>query len=448
MSISSTFVWNDNEKDMSYSHDILALIEALKTSPDNTSIRHLLAGKLLHSGHTEEAEQHLHKIIQADRNHIAAKILLAEAFFKREKYSAIIVIAEELKDNDFLPFEMKVWYAKALVKEGNLKLAQQVYSEILKDDKSFKDSMLDDALRIKDFDILDKLEAEDSVFLEDSDIKFSDVGGLDNVKKEINLKIIKPLENPEIYKLYGKKVGGGILLYGPPGCGKTFIAKATAGEIKAKFINVSISDILDMYIGQSERNLAEVFEIARENTPCVVFFDEVDALGASRHSMINSAGKNIINQFLAELDGISSENDGLLIIGATNTPWALDTAFRRPGRFDRIIFVPPPDEEARRNIFQLALANKPTENIDFQKLASVSNKYSGADIHAVIDIAIEDKLEEALETGNVVPISTKDLTKAIKKHKATTVDWFNVAKNYALYANQSGLYDDVLNYLK
>ncbi len=433
---------------MNYSHDIIALMEALKTSPDNTSIRHLLAQKLLQDGHIEAAEEHLHAIIQSDRNHLAAKVLLAEAFFKREKFSAIIVMAEELKEQDYLPFELKVWYAKALTKEGNLRDAQEMYAEILKDDKNFKDESLDSALRIKEYDILDQLEAEDSVFLEEADVNFSDVGGLDHVKKEIQLKIIKPLENPEIYKQYGKKIGGGILLYGPPGCGKTFIAKATAGEIKAKFINVSISDILDMYIGQSERNLAEVFSIARENKPCVVFFDEVDALGASRHSMINSAGKNIINQFLAELDGISSQNDGLLIVGATNTPWALDTAFRRPGRFDRIIFVPPPDVDARKNIFELALKDKPTVDIDFKKLAAHSEKYSGADINAVVDMAIEDKLEEALLSGETVPIATKDLLKAIKKHKPTTVDWFNVAKNYALYANQSGLYDDILKYMK
>jgi len=393
---------------MSYSQDIQSLIEALKTSPDNVTIRYMLAEKLLRSGYSEEAENHLQTIIQTDRGHLAAKTLLAEAFYKRKKFTAVIMIAEEMVENKYMPFDMKILYAKALVKEGNLKDAQSIYMEILEEDKEFADQELDDALKIKQLNILDEIEASDSVFLEESDVSFKDVGGLDHVKKEIDMKIIKPMSNPEIFKMYGKKIGGGILLYGPPGCGKTFIARATAGEIKAKFISVSISDILDMYIGQSERNLAEVFEIARNNKPCVIFFDEVDALGANRHSMVSSAGKTVINQFLSELDGISSDNDGLLIIGATNTPWALDTAFRRPGRFH----------------------------------------FSGADIKAVVDIAIEEKLEEALLSGTAIPISTKDLLTAIKKHTATTTDWFNVAKNYALYANQSGLYDEVLKYLK
>jgi SpoVK/Ycf46/Vps4 family AAA+-type ATPase len=178
-----------------------------------------------------------------------------------------------------------------------------------------------------------------------------------------------------------------------------------------------------------------------------MFFDEVDALGANRHDMRSNQGRHVINTFLAELDGMESDNEGLLIIGATNTPWALDSAFRRPGRFDRIIFVPPPDEEARKMIFELSLEGKPIQNIDYKKLASLTKKYSGADIKAVVDIATESKLEIALETGEIEAINTKDLVKAIKLHKPTTADWFNTAKNYALYSNQSGLYDDILKYL-
>ena len=136
-------------------------------------------------------------------------------------------------------------------------------------------------------------------------------------------------------------------MYGPPGCGKTMIARATAGEVNARFINVSLNDILDMWMGNSEKNLHAIFEEARNNAPCVLFFDEIDALGASRSDMKQSSGRHLINQFLQELDGIGNNNDGVLVLGATNTPWNVDPAFRRPGRFDRIIFVPPPDQEAR-----------------------------------------------------------------------------------------------------
>ncbi len=434
---------------MNYNQDIQTLIEAVAKSPDNTTLRYYLAEKFMHSGFVPEAEVQLQEILKLDRSNMAAKELLAEAFYKGKKFSAIVMIAEDIQDTNEMPFKLKVWYTKALVKEKNLRLAQEMYEEILDDSPRFSDPELDEALRIKAFDTLEELDLDDELFLEESDISFKDVGGLEDVKKEINLKIIKPLLNPDLYKMYGKKVGGGILLYGPPGCGKTFMARATAGEIDAKFINVGINDILDMYIGQSERNLADVFDVAREHTPCVLFFDEVDALGASRHQMINQAGKNVINQFLSEMDGISSDNEGLLIIGATNTPWALDTAFRRPGRFDRIIFVPPPDNDARAAIFDLALREKPLgEGINYAKLAKSTDMFSGADIYSVVDRAIEAKLEIALETGEVQPIEMSDLQKAIKQTQPSTKEWFNTAKNYALYANQSGLYDEILKYIK
>jgi SpoVK/Ycf46/Vps4 family AAA+-type ATPase len=271
---------------------------------------------------------------------------------------------------------------------------------------------------------------------------------MESVKKEIELKIIKPLLHPELYKAYGKKIGGGILLYGPPGCGKTFMAKATAGQVKAKFINVGLNDILDMWIGNSEKNLHEIFELARHNKPCVLFIDEIDALGASRSDMKHSSGRHLINQFLQELDGIDSTNEGVLIIGATNTPWNLDPAFRRPGRFDRIVFVPPPDTVTRESILRLKLNNKPTGTIDLQTIARKSENYSGADIDAIIDIAIEQKLESSFSDGIPKPLETNDLLNALKKHKPSTQEWFSTAKNFAMFANDSGLYDDILTYMK
>jgi SpoVK/Ycf46/Vps4 family AAA+-type ATPase len=269
-----------------------------------------------------------------------------------------------------------------------------------------------------------------------------------NVKKEIDLKIIKPLLHPELYKAYGKKTGGGILLYGPPGCGKTHIARATAGEVNAKFINVGLNDILDMWVGNSEKNLHQVFELARANTPCVLFFDEIDALGASRSDMKQSSGRHLINQFLQELDGIGNNNEGILILGATNTPWHLDAAFRRPGRFDRIIFVSPPDDVAREAILEMKLKDKPVAQVDYKQLAKKLDHFSGADIEALIDITIEEKLEATFADGIIKKIETKDLLNASKKLRPSTQEWFATAKNFALFANDAGLYDDVLTYLK
>ena len=165
-------------------------------------------------------------------------------------------------------------------------------------------------------------------------MNFGKVGGMDAVKEDIRMKIFYPMENRELFEAYGKKAGGGVLLYGPPGCGKTLISRATAGEINANFLCVGLHQILDMWIGKSEEKLHEIFELARRNAPAVLFFDEVDALAADRKDMRTSAGRTLINQFLAELDSESAENEGVLVLGATNAPWHLDSAFLRPGRFD------------------------------------------------------------------------------------------------------------------
>src|SRR5437868_9081855 len=213
------------------------------------------------------------------------------------------------------------------------------------------------------------------------------------------MKIIHPLTHPELYKAYGKTIGGGILMYGPPGCGKTHLARATAGEIKAGFLSVGINDVLEMWIGRSERNLHELFEQARRNRPCVLFFDEVDALAASRSDMRQSAGRHLINQFLAEMDGLDANNEGVLILAATNAPWHVDPAFRRPGRFDRILFVPPPDGSARAGILRILLAGKPVQELDYDSLAKKAEGFSGADLKAVVDLAVENKLREAMREG-------------------------------------------------
>jgi SpoVK/Ycf46/Vps4 family AAA+-type ATPase len=270
---------------------------------------------------------------------------------------------------------------------------------------------------------------------------------MESVKEEIRIKIIHPLANPELFRAYGKTVGGGILMYGPPGCGKTHLARATAGEIKAGFISVGIADVLDMWVGTSERNLRDLFANARRSAPCVLFFDEVDALGARRSDMIKSGGRQLINQFLAELDGVGSSNEGVLILAATNSPWHLDPAFRRPGRFDRVLFVPPPDAVAREQILRILCRGKPTSGIDHGIVAKKTADFSGADLKAVVDKAIEAKLHESLKKGTPQPLSTADLVAAANSLRPTTKEWFATARNHALYANEGGAYDDVLRYL-
>ncbi|RZS93271.1 ATP-binding protein [Aquimarina brevivitae] len=432
------------------SNDFLEdLLEALSFSPDNIPLRIRVAKIYVEKSDFVNAEAQYIKVLQLDGNHNKAKFGLADCYVKLKKYAAAEIILEELLEQDASNLQWLELLCYCKLANNAIAEAQEIYQDMMELDPDYENEDFDTKLRVQlsggdEDDFID----EDAIQLVNKPaIDFTDVGGMDEVKNQIALKIIKPLEHQELYKAYGKKIGGGILLYGPPGCGKTHLARATAGEINANFINVGINDILDMWIGNSEKNLHELFEMARRNTPCVIFIDEIDALGANRNDMHKSAGRNVINQFLAELDGIESNNEGILIIGATNTPWHLDPAFRRPGRFDRIIFVSPPDQKAKAAIYQIMLKDKPIADIDYTKLAKLSKDFSGADIQAVIDIAIEDKLMASFADGVPKPLSTKDILKSIKKIKPSTKEWFVTSKNYALYANDSGLYDEILTYL-
>jgi SpoVK/Ycf46/Vps4 family AAA+-type ATPase len=202
-----------------------------------------------------------------------------------------------------------------------------------------------------------------------------------------------------------------------------------------------------MWLGNSEKNLHGLFEMARGQKPAVLFIDEVDALAADRNSMRHGAGRTLINQLLSEMDGIDTANDGILITAATNAPWHLDAAFRRPGRFDRTLFVPPPDAEAREAILRIILRKKPVEDLDFKKIVSKSEHFSGADLTAMVDIASEAQLSRAMKENRVIPLTTKELLSAAGKVKPSTRAWFETAKNYALFSNQGGFYDDVVTYL-
>ncbi len=434
---------------MNHHKEIEELKQALAVSPDNQYLLNMLLNKMeSYREYDEELEGLLQKALKTDVDNLTLKEKLINLYFRQDKRSVCIIIAEEIDQLDQLQSHTQCNIAKCYLREGNIGEAREIYQSLVNQYKDFSDEELDQAFRLNAGPQEEELNEQDAKLFSKPNIKFKDVGGMEGIKREIDLKIIKPLENAELYASYGKKIGGGILLYGPPGCGKTFIAKATAGEINANFINITLNDILDMWIGQSEKNLTKYFDLARRKKPCVLFFDEVDALGAKRSDMRQSAGKNIINQFLAEMDGIEANNDGLLIIGATNAPWHLDSAFLRPGRFDRIIFVPPPDEKSKEAILQLKLQEKPQKNIDYLKVAKKAKDFSGADLNAIIDIAVEEIIEKALAGGTPKPIETNDLLKAIKKHRASTTEWFTTARNYALFANKSGLYDDILKYIK
>ncbi|MBG9374660.1 AAA family ATPase [Panacibacter sp. DH6] len=430
------------------------LKQAVNISPDNIPLRLHLAEMMLQNNLLADAAEQFSEILKREHSNVKALTGLADIYFKQHKFSAAIILFEQLQQQHALHFDSKIKMVRCLLKENSVVQAKEIYAAALAEQPNFRDAEIDAALRMTGIetgmdadDLLEELATTGKFFMEKPAVKFADVGGMSKIKNEISLKIIQPLKNPDLYKAFGKKIGGGILMYGPPGCGKTFLAKATAGEIDARFISLGLHDILDMWMGNSEKNLHEVFQAARKNKPCVLFIDEVDALGASRTDMRTSAMRQIINQFLAELDGVKDNNEGVLILAATNAPWSVDSAFRRPGRFDRVIFVAPPDEESRKEILDTLIKEKPTEKIDTREIAKLTQSYSGADLKALVDIAVESKLEESLAKGSLQPVTQKDIVKAIKVHKPTTAEWFSTARNYALYANETGLYDDILQYL-
>jgi AAA+ superfamily predicted ATPase len=279
-------------------------------------------------------------------------------------------------------------------------------------------------------------------------LRLADVGGMEDVKRRLNVAFIGPLRNPEVLRAYGKALRGGLLLYGPPGCGKTFIARATAGEIGARFVPIGLNDVLSMWLGESERHLHELFESARRNAPCVLFFDEIDAIGQRRSLRRQSAGRNVVNQLLAEMDGVDGRNDGVFVLGATNHPWDVDAALLRPGRFDRMALVLPPDRPARTAILAHHLKGKPVEGVDVERLAGRTDDFSGADLAHLCDTAVEYALEESLAGAAIRSVTVRDFERAMGEVRPSTRAWFETARNFVLFANSGGMYDDLQAYMR
>ncbi len=279
-------------------------------------------------------------------------------------------------------------------------------------------------------------------------VRLADVGGLEEVKARLEASFLAPMRNPELATLYGKSLRGGLLLYGPPGCGKTYLAKAVAGELGAGFLHVSLADILDMFIGQSERNVAELFATARAAAPCVLFLDELDAIGVKRSLTRHSGIRTTVNQLLTELDGVGHDNEGVYVLAATNAPWDVDPALRRPGRLDRTLLVLPPDRPAREAILRTHLRDRPVEAIDVGRLATRTDGFSGADVAHLCDSAAESALMDSARSGQVRLIKMSDFDAALAQIRPSIGPWLEAARNVALYANESGEYDELAAFLR
>ena len=280
-------------------------------------------------------------------------------------------------------------------------------------------------------------------------VTLADVGGLDEVKKRLNDSFLEPMKHPEIAAAFGKSLRGGLLLYGPPGCGKTFIARAVAGELGARFLTVSMADILSSFMGESEKNVRAVFTKARELSPTVLFIDELDAVAGKRSNLGGAAWlKSVVNQLLLEFDGVSTQNEGLFVLAATNHPWDVDEAFLRPGRFDRTLLVLPPDEPARDAILRHHLSKRPIAGIDLGWVVDRTEGFSGADLAFICDTAAEIAMNESIRSGQVAPIGMPHVVEAMRGVKSSTTPWLESSRNVVEFANESGRYDDLKEYLR
>lgn len=279
-------------------------------------------------------------------------------------------------------------------------------------------------------------------------VRFSSIVGMDALKQTIRIKIIEPYLKPGLFARFRMNSGGGLLLYGAPGCGKTMLARAVANECNAAFVSVGISDVLNMYLGESERNLAAMFDKARAQAPCVLFFDELDALAYARSKAHSNSARTVVNEFLSQLDGIGRENKGVLVLAATNMPWDVDGAMKRPGRFSRQIFVPPPDAAARAEMLRIKLTGVPLEaDVSPEAIARRAEHYSGADIDGLIELAKESALAASLG-GQERGLALADFELALGQMQPSTLDWLRTVRNVVKYAGEDGSYKDVEQYLR
>ena len=274
-------------------------------------------------------------------------------------------------------------------------------------------------------------------------IHFSDIIGLQDVKNAITMKMINPIKYPDKYKLYNKNTGGGVLLYGPPGTGKTMIAKAIACEVGAYFYAIKSSDIVSKWVGESEKNIAALFETANSKDRAIIFIDEMDSLFMRRGEDKNNDKR--VNEFLQQMDGFAGKNPNLLILGATNRPWDIDSAATRSGRFSEKIYVHLPDFEGRKFMFKKYLADLPlASDVDLDELAKVTEYFSGADISEVCDKAKDAPLNEYIKTNQVVNISQKHIMAAIR-HVGQNINKGGI-EQFEIYAKRnSNLFDSILD---
>jgi AAA+ superfamily predicted ATPase len=443
--------------------NLASLREAAALSPDNAPLRRLLAEALLAAGRPEEAEKEYRLALALDPDSGRLKVGLARAFQQQGKHSPALVVVEDLLRRPDTPAAAYLLHARLLLCSGEADRAVAQYRAALDADPALADPDLAQQLGLtldaghrravsgrppRQTTAPPAEAAPPPLQVERPALTFADVGGLEAVKDELRLRLRQPQRRRELYAAYGKTPGGGVLLYGPPGCGKTLLARAAAGEAGAGLLAVGLDEALDLWLGRGGRELADLFTAARAAAPCVLFFDEADALAGRGADRRDGGRRSPVDGLLAELDEAGPADDGVLVLAATGAPWRLDPELLRPERFGRPLFVPPPDHDARAAVLRLRCRNALRDAVDFARVARRTEGLSGADLASVVERAVQRKLRDAVQDGAPRPLTTRDLLDAAETVRPSTPDWFAAARNYALYANDGGRYDEVLRYLK
>lgn len=347
----------------------------------------------------------------------------------RAEYLKCAVLSEKLaalsspeRKAEFLDRSKKFAEIADGLKEGTVK----VYTSGIKPPSE----VTPEAVRKTDDEKL-KEKVKGLILTEKPKVKFTDIAGLEQVKENIKEAIVYPFKYPEEYQYFGVKGGGGILLYGPPGCGKTMLAAAAAFECEAMFISLKVSDIKDKYVGESEKNIKEVFHQARQYERTIIFFDEIDAVAGERSGLREGHEKSLVSEMLSQMDGLESKGAVLrsLVLAATNRPWDVDIALRRPGRFDTTVFIPHPDPPARRKILELSLKDKPLDSsVNLDTLARRTEGYASAEVVALCERAARIPLRERIkEKKPRRELTMADFERVLSGMKSVLPGWYKQA---------------------
>ncbi len=442
-----------------------AFQDALRQSPENVPLLLLYGRACLEELQMEDAVAAYERAVEIDPRHTDAQLGLARALLASGHASKAAVRAELVLQQDPNCAAAHLLLSRIHLTEGDRARARLHFNRAAQLDASASDAGLEKGLGLTLQDARkarpaggeasaqsasegapvfpgeSSAEMDDEFFMDEPPydwrpetflapgdpererVTFDDVGGLEAVKEEIRRKIIHPLEQPELHRAYGRPAGGAILLYGPPGCGKTLLLQAVAAEAPCNYLAVGLHEIFDPYFGSTERNLHQAFETARCNAPCVLVLDGLDSLAQDRRQVRESQLRNVVNQLLHEMDTLRAGQHRVLVLAATSQPWTLDPALCRPGRFEQSIFIPPPDEAAREAILERLTREKPVGRFDMKALVQATEGFSGADLQWVVDRAAELSLGEAMSKGRPAPIPGALLLKVAREHRPTTQDW-------------------------